>query len=182
MSMRLFCKSIDDICKPSQSDMSMPILTRIFNSKKNDLVVASILLSAETSTGRKRTKDENGWNYIASIYEKMSTAKKKAERTGESLNVILAHDQERTRIQQANNRNRRKRLHSSNSTNDDVQNILQNAPAARRLPAAVDLNPESVQYINKRISSKIVQLNKLDGKMNQKCIFIYLHIQVYLLF
>lgn len=162
--------------------MSMPILTRIFNSKKNDLVVASILLSAETSTGRKRTRDENGWNYIASIYEKMSTAKKKAERTGESLNVILAHDQERTRIQQPNNRNRRKRLHSSNSTNDDVQDMLQIAPAARRLPAAVDLNPESVQYINKRISSKIVKLNKLDGKMNQKCIFIYLHIQVYLLF
>jgi hypothetical protein len=141
MRMRLFCKSIDDICKPSQSDMSMPILTRIFNSKKNDLVVASVLLAAETSTGRKRTRDENGWNYIASIYEKMSTAKKKAERTGESLDSILARDQEQTRIRQANNRNRRKRLHSSNSTNDDVQDTLQNAPEARRLPAsAVDLN------------------------------------------
>ena len=74
-------------------------------SKWRDL---GILLPATTPTNRSRTRNENGWYYIATHWEKLLAMQKKASKSGLSVDALLKADNEKERSRQKRKRDRAK--------------------------------------------------------------------------
>ena len=77
-----------------------------------------ILLPAKTPSNRARSRNENGWHYIATQWEKLSTLKKKAKNSGLSVNDVLKADAEKEKRRQKRKRERAnaKKITTTSST------------------------------------------------------------------
>ena len=104
--MRKFCKSIDAFLNinnfPGEEQ-----LNRLLQSNERRLIEAGILLQPRTNVGRKRSRNENGWNYIAHQYEKRLCMEKKAARDGVSFEEVREMENARERNRQKEYRRKR---------------------------------------------------------------------------
>ena len=105
--MRKFCKALDDTSgiSGSHSIAELGVAFKDNGSKWRDL---GILLPATTPTNRSRTRNENGWNYIATHWEKLLAMQKKASKSGLSVDALLKADNEKERSRQKRKRDRAK--------------------------------------------------------------------------
>ena len=69
---------LDTATNMDQSE-SAEKLALTFDQNQSILREKGILLPPQTVVGRKRTRNENGWNYIADRYERRQSIQRKAD-------------------------------------------------------------------------------------------------------
>ena len=97
--MRRFCRSIDSQLNLNDAS-SLDDLNSTFHAHQDQLVQKGILLQPRTVIGRKRTRNENGWNYIAHQFEKRQCLQKKAAKDGISFEEAQQRQNELDRQRQ----------------------------------------------------------------------------------
>lgn len=97
--MSRFCKELDSTSgvKGTESMAELGVLFKNNTVKWQDL---GILLPSSTPTNRSRTRDENGWHYIAQNWEKLLALRKRASESGISVEELLKADKEKERLRQ----------------------------------------------------------------------------------
>jgi len=83
--MKAFCRAIDSCTGVLNLPSSIADITAAYNSHVEMLREEGILLPAVTNKGRKRSRNENGWNYIAHQFEKQRAKRKRADAAGLTL-------------------------------------------------------------------------------------------------
>ena len=85
--MKKFYKSIDQLLEILEKP-ELDVLNELMRTNRNRLVESKILLPPRTGSGKKRTRNETGWGYIAHQYEKRLCIEKKARREGITLEEV----------------------------------------------------------------------------------------------
>ena len=105
--MRKFCKALDSTSGVSGSE-SVAELGVAFKDNGAKLRGLGVLLPETTPTNRSRTRNENGWCYIACQWEKLVALQKKAIDSGVSVDDLLRASNEKERQRQKRKRDKDK--------------------------------------------------------------------------
>ena len=96
LRMTRFCKALD-AASETVSCFTRADLARIFHTNMEAFREKGILLPLTTPVGRKRKRNENGWDYIARQYDAHIARQKRAEKSGLTVDELLQQDQLRER-------------------------------------------------------------------------------------
>ena len=95
-----FCKALD-VASETVSCTTHTDLAQIYDTNINTFRDKGILLPSTTPVGRKRKRNENGWDYIARQYDAHTARQKRAEKTGLTIDDLLQQDQSQEREREA---------------------------------------------------------------------------------
>ena len=90
--MTQFCKALD-AASETVSCFTRADLARIFDTNMETFREKGILLPSTTPVGRKRKRNENGWDYIARQYDAHIARQKRAEKSELTVDELLQQDQ-----------------------------------------------------------------------------------------
>ncbi len=83
---------------------SIAELGEIFESNNTKWQEMGILLPKKTPTNRTRSRNENGWCYIARQWEHFLTLRIKSEETGVPVDILMKEAAEKERLRQKRKR------------------------------------------------------------------------------
>jgi len=118
LRMTRFCKALD-AASETVSCFTRADLARIFDTNMETFREKGILLPSTTPVGRKRKRNENGWDYIARQYDAHIARQKRAEKSELTVDELLQQDQLRERERQRKNRVQRKQKKAEAAMGED---------------------------------------------------------------
>ena len=137
--MRKFCSNIDSQLNFNNTP-SMDILNSTFHSNHDELVRVGILLQPRTAVGRKRTRNENGWNYVAHQFEMRQCLQKKAAKDGISFEQAEQRQHGLDRNRQRRYRRRKRSQHAHSSSTTGANDVFNNSPTEQIDTSVFDRN------------------------------------------
>lgn len=118
--MRSYCKKLDEVLGVKNTPTHAELGT-LFNSNAQLLRENNLLLPIETPKGKKRKRNENGWDYIARNFELIRKLTKKAVKQGRELKDLIEEERIKERDRQAAKRARQKE--SVENATDDEESV-----------------------------------------------------------
>lgn len=143
--MKSFCRAIDSCTGVETLPSSIADITAVYNSRVDMLREEGILLPAVTNKGRKRSRNENGWNYIAHQFEKQRAKRKRADAAGLTIEEFDGQQsRERQSGKRARNYNSGSVSGSSSSANRSAGGVAgETAPPASGASGTTVVRPQN---------------------------------------
>lgn len=146
--MRKFCKALDGASGVIGGE-SIAELGVAFADNSKTFRELGILLPENTPTNRRRSRDENGWCYIAQNWEKKLKLQKRACDSGMSIEELLKLDEQKEKLRQKRFREKKANAKKIAACAGDDDGVRQQQPAQRRRSnTGLAISASVVQRVN----------------------------------
>ena len=129
-----FCKALD-AASETVSCTTRTDPAQIYDTNIKTFRDKGILLPSTTPVGRKRKRNENGWDYIARQYDAHTARQKRAEKTGLTIDDLLQQDQSQEREREQRNQKKSEAVMGEYEFGDG--GLEQSARTSNRQPPGV---------------------------------------------